>query len=559
MDILKFLHFKKKSMYKSILLIAAGCFFSISLLAQRDTTKQSISITSSFKPVLRNAVKINFSGSQLLADTATSVKPYIIPAQNLFYAYQPIALKPLALQQDTNLYLGGRNFVKAGFGNYSTPYAQAGLSFGNGKTSLVNLYGSYISSKGKIKNQDYVQFVGKASGSYFAKKFEVYGSASVSQNRYFLYGYDHSLYDFKKDEVKQHLQDITIKAGIRNTAINEYRISYNPNVELNLFSNVDKLNETTIIVNAPVEKKFGDNFTVKVEAKGDFTNYYTKGFIPNNYNFSNNVIQVSPSLVYYSPKFSINGGISPTWNNSKFVWLPNVYAEYQLQEKVFSVQAGWVGRYIKNTYRNLSSMNPYLSPLTSQTNTKEVEFYGGIKGSLGKHFNFNAKAGFVSYDDYQFFINDTSGVAAAGKSFVTVNDRRVKNFRVRGDLGYIIQDKFSATAGITFNGYTGMKDNDKAWNTVPVEINGSVRWWAFKQVLLKADFYAYGSGYYLEPGNVSHSFKPGTDLSAGVEFKFTKQLSAWLDVNNIFNNKYERWHNYQVYGLNLMGGVRFDF
>ena len=559
MKILKFPNFNKTNMSGTILLITAGCFFSLCAMAQRDTTKQSINITSSFKPVLRNAVKINFSGSQLLADTSISVRPYIIPAQNLFYAYQPIALKPLALQQDTNLYLGNRNYIKAGFGNYSTPYVKAGLSFGNGKTALLNLYGTYISSKGKIKNQDYTEFEGKATGSYFTKKFEIYASGAVKQRNYFLYGYDHAVYDYKKTDIKQHLQDITIRAGIRNTNVTEYRINYNPNVEFNIFSNYNKLNETTVIVNAPVEKKFGDNFALKVEAKADLTNYYTKGFLPINYNFSNNVIQVSPSLVYSSPQFSINGGLTPTWNNSKFVWLPNVYAEYQLQQNVFMIQAGWIGRYIKNTYRNLTAMNPYLAPVTSQMNTKEVEFYGGIKGSLGKHFNFNAKAGLVTYNDLPFFINDTSALAGDGKSFVIANEAKANNFRVHGDLSYINQDKFTVTAGVTFNGYTGMKNNARAWNTLPVEINGSVRWWAFKQVMLKADFYMFGGGNYLEKGNKSVSFKPGSDLSAGAEFKITKQFSAWLDVNNIFNNKYERWHNYQVYGLNLLGGIRFEF
>jgi len=556
MNLSKFLILNKISMYRNVLLMITGCLLSVCVMAQRDSTKQSVNITSSYKPVLRNAVKINFSGSQLMADTSTTVKPYIIPAQNLFYAYQPIALKPLALQQDSNLYLGGRNFVKAGFGNYTTPFVQAGLGFGDGKTFLVNLYGSYISSRGKIKNQDYAQFDAKATGSYFGKKTEVYGSVSWSRHDHFLYGYDHLLYDYKRSEVKQQLQDITIRGGIRNTNVTDYRISYNPNVEVNIFSNIAKLNETTFIIDAPVEKKFGESFAIKVDAKADITNYYTKGYIPNNYNISNNVVQVSPSLVYSTPRLSINGGITPTWSNGKFEWLPNVYAEFQLQEKVFMLQAGWVGRYIKNTYRNLSAINPYLATITSQTNTKEVEFYGGIKASLGKHFNFNAKAGLVQYNDLPFFINDT---ATDSKAFVISNEPTVNNFRIHGDLSYISQDKFTATAGVTFNGYTGMDANARAWNTVPVEITGSVRWWAFKQVMLKADFYMFGGGNYLEKGNLSYKFKPGSDLSVGAEFKITKQFSAWLDVNNVFNDKYQRWHGYEVYGLNLLGGVRFNF
>ncbi|MBS1733452.1 MAG: hypothetical protein JST02_09165, partial [Bacteroidetes bacterium] len=76
-------------MYRNTFLMVITAMASLHVAAQRDTTKQTINITSSYQPVLRNAVKINFSGSQLIADTSTTVRPYIIPAQNLFYSYQP--------------------------------------------------------------------------------------------------------------------------------------------------------------------------------------------------------------------------------------------------------------------------------------------------------------------------------------------------------------------------------------------------------------------------------------------------------------------------------------
>ena len=146
-----------------------------------------------------------------------------------------------------------------------------------------------------------------------------------------------------------------------------------------------------------------------------------------------------------------------------------------------------------------------------------------------------------------------------GRSFLISNESRVNDIRVHGDLSYTNQDKLTVTAGLTFNGYTGMRDNAKAWNTVPMEFTSSLRWWAFKQVMLKGDFYAFGGGNYLDKGNIARNFRGGKDLSAGVEFKFSKMFSAWFDVNNILNNKYERWHNYQVYGLNVLGGVRVNF
>lgn len=545
---------KRTALYS--ILFSGSLLACSSSFAQRDTSKRTtIDITSSYKPVLRNAVKINLSAAQLNADTSRPNLVYNIPAQNLFYTYQPIPLKPVALQQDSNLYLGLRNYLKAGFGNFSTPYVSAGFSFGDGRKSLVNLYADYISSKGKIKYQDYTQLNIKATGSYFMPKNEFYGSAALSQRDNYLYGYDHALYNYKKDSVRQQFQDIVLRAGLRNTVAMDYGISYDPNITVSSFTNKDKLTESSLVLSAPVEKQFGEAFAVKVEGRADITSFNTKGLV-SNIKISNNVFQLAPALNFSSPRFSINAGITPTWDNGKFVWLPNVYAEAQIQQKVLLFQAGWVGRYTKNTFRNLSAINPYLQTLTTQNNTKEIEYYGGIKATLGKHFNFNAKAGWITYTNLPFFINDT---ATDNKAFKISNESKVNDLRIHGDLSYINQDKFTLTAGLTFNGYTGMQSNAKAWNTVPMEFTSSLRWWAFKQVLLKGDFYAFGGGNYLVKGNMAKTFNTGTDLSAGVEFKVNKMFSAWLDVNNILNNKYERWHNYEVYGLNLLGGVRINF
>ena len=526
------------------------------VFAQRDTTKKTtIDITSAYKPVLRNAVKINFSASQQNADTTRPSLAYDIPPQNLFYSYRPVALKPMALQQDSNIYLGLRNYLKLGFGNFSTPYVSAGFSFGDGRKSLLNLYADYTSSQGNIKYQDYSQLHIKATGSYFMPKNELYGGVSFSQSDNYLYGYDHKVYNYKKDSILQQFQDIELRAGLRNTVEGEYGIQYDPNITVSSFTNKDKLTESSLLIKAPIVKHFGDAFAVKVEGRADISTYNTKG-LTNNIMRSNNLFQIAPSLSFVSPRFSMNGGVVPTWDNGSFVWLPNVYGEAQIQEKVFLIQAGWVGRLTKNTFRNLSMINPYIQTLPISVNTKEIEYYGGIKATLGNHFNFNAKAGWITYTNLPLFINDT---ATDSKAFKVSYESKVNDLRIHGDLSYINQDKFTLTAGLTFNGYTGLQTNAKAWNTVPMEFNSSLRWWAFKQVLLKADLYAFGGGNFITKGNIANTFNSGTDLSAGVEFKVSKMFSAWLDVNNVLNNKYERWHNYEVYGLNLLGGVRISF
>ena len=535
--------------------------FSLGLVhayAQEPKKNQSIDINSSYKPVLRNAVKINFAGSQLAADTSRPLLNYKIPSQNLFYAYSPISLKPLALDQDTNLYLGNRKFLKVGYGNFSTPYVSAGISLGDGKKSLLNITGNYISSKGNIVNQDYSQLNVKAAGSYFLPKHELYGGLEINVDNYYLYGYDHKVLNFKRDSIKQEFQNITLRLGYKNTVPNEVGINYNPNVELNIFTNKNKVNETDAIINLPFDKNINEKFTAKVELKADITQYATRNITPSNIKISNNIIQISPSVDYHDDILKIHAGITPAWNNKVYELMPDIYAEAQVKDKIFAVQAGWVGRLVKNSYKNLTHINPYLSPVFAQLNTKETEYYGGIKASIAKHFNFSAKAGLVRYKNLPFFINDTA--TADNKSFKISNESAVNNFRIHGDVGYINQDKFSLTAGITFNGYSNFTSNDRAWHTMPVEIKSSLRSFSWRNSLIypRTRLCPVGSNY-LAKGNKAVTMSGGTDLSAGVEVKINKNFSVWGDANNILNSKYERWHNYEVYGANFIGGILLNF
>lgn len=526
--------------------------------AQIDTTKiKPVEIVSSYKPIIRDVAKINFSGTQLPADTNRSVKIYDVPAQNLSYGYKSISLKPLAYTSDSMVEMGDRNFVRAGFGNYTTPYFKAGLSLGDGSTKLLNIYGDYISSKGKIKYQDFSNLSLKTSGSYFFSGHEVYSNLTFKNNRYFLYGYDHNLFDFAKQDLLQQFQDVDVHVGLRNTEGNNLEVIYNPNVRVNFFSLKDRVGESSYQFNIPVEKLFGESFSVKASAIADLTNYTTKNISPENIRLSNNVIKIPVSVSYYSDRFNIHGGITPAWDNGNFVYLPSIYADYELSKKSLVLQAGWIGDINKNTFRNLSSINPFLQSFTSQKNTRETEYYGGIKSSLGKHFSFNAKAGFVTYRNYQLFINDTSSIVNS-KSFLISNENLMYNLKIHGDASYVIKDKFSASAGFTANGYTGLKENEKAWHTVPLEITASLRWWIWHKLLLKSDFYLFAGSPYIEKGNTQGRLS-GADLNAGLEYKINKRFSAFVNLNNIFGNSYERWRNYPVYGFNFLGGVVYRF
>jgi hypothetical protein len=128
-----------------------------------------------------------------------------------------------------------------------------------------------------------------------------------------------------------------------------------------------------------------------------------------------------------------------------------------------------------------------------------------------------------------------------------------------GELGYNIEEKFSLVTSLSFNQYTGMIDNAKAWGLLPLELNAALRLQVIKDLWLKSDLFAWGGPQYLKKDGSNDRLKGAVDLNAGLEFKATRNLNLWTQFNNIFNKEYQRWSQYPVYGFNFAGGIVFSF
>jgi len=199
-------------------------------------------------------------------------------------------------------------------------------------------------------------------------------------------------------------------------------------------------------------------------------------------------------------------------------------------------------------------MNPWLWEPTSLLNTRVNEFFGGFKGSLSNHISYLAKAGFSQSRNMPLFLNDSLD----GKNFQVVYEERLDAFNVHGEISYIEGEDLNITAGLTLSNYKTTSQY-KAWGMIPFEFTTSFRWQPMKDLWLKADVLAFEGGYFRNLNKIVSSTSGGFDINAGVEFRITRQLNLWLQMNNLFNDKYQRWNQYSVYGFNILGGVIFSF
>ncbi|HEY0732772.1 MAG TPA: hypothetical protein VGD33_10175, partial [Chitinophagaceae bacterium] len=262
----------RQPLYK-ILFLGAGLFLGFSSFAQRDTTKgKSVDIRSAFKPVLREAAKINFNASPPTADTARPRLQYDIPNQNLALGFQPGSLKPLALQIDSGGKWDNSSYIKAGFGSLRTPFLQAGFSFGDGNTAGINIFARHVSSQGKREFQDFTNTQVKLSGFYkTAGNHEWNASLGMKQDKTYKYGFEPQNLSFAKDSLKQNFQTIAGRVSMHNINKTEFGLTYAPEVKIDIFSDNLNNNESNTVVHLPLEKTVGKTFAVNLGVTFDLT------------------------------------------------------------------------------------------------------------------------------------------------------------------------------------------------------------------------------------------------------------------------------------------------
>ncbi|HUM64900.1 MAG TPA: hypothetical protein PLV32_03610, partial [Chitinophagaceae bacterium] len=462
---------KQGGLLNRIILLGLGIITFTVSSAQDPNKPKAIDITSAFKPVLRDAAKINFNPSPPSTDTSKPRLQYDIPNPNLLFAYQPGTLKPLALQVDSMGIFDNSNYIKAGFGSLKTPYIQAGFSFGDGNTAGANIYAKHVSSQGKRDYQDFTNTEVKLSAFYkTVKNLEWNGSIGMKQNRTYKYGYQPETLSFVNDSIRQRFQTISARIGMHNINKTEYGLSYAPEIRIDIFGDHLKNNESNTVVNLPLEKKVGQDFAVQLGVTFDLTRYSPKAKSVVN----NTAWYISPAVLYKSSTLRLQGGIRPSWDNGSFKMFPNILAEVGTSDQRFTLQAGWTGYIRKTTYQYLASQNPWLWAPSEQLNTWVEERYAGFKGAVGDHFTYSAKVAFNKLNNQPLFINDTTA-AGDGKSFQVVNARRVNVVNLGGELGYTIEEKFSVVTSLQFNQFTGLQGQQKAWGLIPLELNTALR------------------------------------------------------------------------------------
>lgn len=547
----------KHSRTMQLVFMAAGivaCMYPV--VAQVPSPKKTIDITSTFKPVLREAAKINFNAAAPQVDSTNPKLVYSIPSNNLFFNYTPAELKPVALLVDSFTAWQYSNFIKAGIGNVHQPYVEAGFSFGNGVNTYFNIFAKHYTSKGSLPFQKNSLSNVIASGTYrTAKNLEWTGSAGFKSDDYFLYGFRPETLSFSKEDLRQRFQTIEAKVTLRNIIPSEFGLSYQPGIRVSVFTDnhSPKASEANTIVTLPLQKTFSKTVAFNLSATADLTNYRLP--VATKKTFQNNLYLISPAVIFKTPNLYLHGGLLPSWDRGVFHMLPNIMAEYTTNDSRFTLQGGFIGYYNKGSYQRFAMINPWLAQPDSLLNTRIKDWYVGFKGTAGGHFSYSSKLGLQQHRNMPLFVNDL----VDGKTFDIIYEPKLNVLQLHAEGEYSMGEQFSAKGVINWNQFSKLQQEKRAWGIIPFEVNASIRWEVLKDLWFRTEFWTWAGAPYRVKNLDNRRGESAFDLNAGAEFRVTKNFNLWLQLNNILNNKYERWNQYQVYGFNILGGIVYSF
>jgi len=105
-----------------------------------------------------------------------------------------------------------------------------------------------------------------------------------------------------------------------------------------------------------------------------------------------------------------------------------------------------------------------------------------------------------------------------------------------------------------------MDVQQKAWHKPLSELTLTAGYNIAGKILASIDIYSSGVRYaYTAESNTVTNLKAYADISLKMEYRYTKILSVFLQLNNVGFSRYYRWNNYPSQRLNILGGITYAF
>lgn len=556
--------------------------FSITVFAQereKDTLDTNVNVVRPYTPSVNDAFKVKESPK--LEDEENTTKKevkYNIFSFPVASTFTPAKGKAANVDKTKPVKLYD-NYATLGVGTYTTIVGEVYLNHTISRNESVGGYFSHQSSQGGIQDvlTDDNFAITKLNANYSQKlndmAWKVQGGFETLT--YNWYGLPQPLFDETTTnglDVKHTFHDANIGGDIsfENTYVTSGSVLFrrfgdNQGSGENHFT-------TKIGIDIPVQDE-----EIATTIHFDYlSGSFDRNFITNDeLNYGNIQFGVSPSYQIIKDDLTLNLGASLYYlndteaNRNKFYVYPNITASYRLVNEVLILFGGIEGELIQNTYHQIASENPFVSPTLFVVPTdQQYNVFGGFKGKLSNAMSYNVSGRYIADRFKALYKNNEISIGSEdymyGNSYGIVYDD-VTTLGFSGELNVAVNRNFTLTLKGDYFSYT-TDEEEEAWNlpdfrsSLFLDYQISEHWFAGANVFYVGE----RKDYFFYPNLASPVAKVVTldsffDANAHVGYHINDQFSVFARVNNIANNEYQRWQNYPVQGFQALAGATYKF
>jgi outer membrane receptor protein involved in Fe transport len=482
-----------------------------------------------------------------------------------------------------------KNYATLGFGNYGTINAELFVTENLNRNEYVGGMLRHLSSQGGIEDV-------KLDDKYANTSIDLtYGNRQKDYNWRTDLGYQNQVYNWYGLPEDTPLNEEQINAIDPKQTYNSFYIGGTVAAENSFFREASAQYkrfwdgygsaENRFFIKPDLDIKIGDT-NVKVDFVADYVggnmgDDVTDADTFTAFDYSNFNLGVQPSIVYQKDELSVQLGAGLFYSmgkiagdtDNKFYVYPQIKASYKLVGDLMIAYAGAEGTLHQNSYADFVAQNPFVSPTLYVTPTdQKYDIYFGLKGKLASAVAYNLRASYMNEDNKALFATNSvfsaTNVGPAfgyNNSFGVVYDA-VKTFSFFGELKAEFSKSVSFGINGTFNSYTTDVQKE-AWNLpqlkvgADLDVNITEKWYAGVDVFFigeRKDIAPYDNTddiFDIQPIDL----KSYLDLNAHVGYKYNERLTGFLKLNNITNQNYQKWQNYQVQGFQFLIGASYKF
>ncbi|NOZ45277.1 MAG: hypothetical protein GXO79_00690 [Chlorobi bacterium] len=560
-----------------LLILISLIFLLYNPIFSQEELKKEVRVVKPYEASISDAYKLNIMPKivdtlEVLPEFEYKLKSYPL---KINYNVEPIHAAKLIGEPLKKLY---NSYFKLGFGNYLTSLVDIYYDSKYAKKYSYQTNFKHFSSSGRIKNEKgrkifsgFRENTLDLSGKRFLKDKTLSGIIDYKNNSYFLYGYNPEKTYFvyppsiKKNMDKQQINDIVGKIRLESNYLDSLNANYDLSLAYGYMQDINKISEQNIDLNVKINYFFDNEFTgidSRIETYNKSianSSVVNNPKIDNQLPFVNTLVKFNPWIGAFGPKWQIKAGVNTYYEleDTKYHFYPHLSIHYNVIDYFFIPYFEYQGKIEINSFKKMLFENPYfLFPVNVKSTEYNKIISGGVRGNFSSNMSFNFRVNYSDIKNMYFYVNDT--VHYSENLFtVEYDDLNLVNFV--GEISYKQGERLNFLIKGNYN-YYDLDSLPYAWHKPNYKISFNTRYNIKNKILVDFNVFAISKRYVkiYKPIEKAGTLNGIVDVNLGLEYRYSKKLSAFLKLNNIGAIKYQQWNYYPTERFNFMAGITYS-